>query len=807
MATLWQDLRYALRMLTKNPGFSAVAILTLALGIGCNSAVFSLVNSVLLRPLQYSQPERLVRVTGFYPKGAVAAMQRMSRSLEVASYTADSEFNISGRGEAIRVAGSAVSANFFAVLGSEATMGRALRSGDDQPGRDSVVVLSHTLWRNKFDSDPAIVGRVVNINGQSREVLGVMPAHFAFVAGKPQLWIPLHFDSSNMGEMWGAGYMPMIARLGDGVAIPAAREELHSLVSGVLPLFPFPMAKEWNADAKVLPLQDDLVGDVRGKLFLLLSAVGLVLLVAAANVSGLMLTRAAARKKEIALRTALGAAPVRLMRQFLTESVVISIAGGVLGVFCAYGTLALLKVLLPPDTPRLDEVAMDWRVLVFMGLLVFFVGFASGLAPALTGSRINLATAIRTSGQKATGVSGARLRNIFIAAEVALAVVLVIGAGLLAKSLWLLLQVSPGFQTQNTTTMRVTPDPSLCKERAACVALYDNLLERAQALPGVTQVALINALPLSGERPAVPAEMEDHPIDPMQNLSPLLWAGAVTPDYFSAMRIAVLQGRTFTAEDSATTSQVVLVSAATARRYWPGQAAVGKHVKIAWDHEWRTVVGVVGDVRMENLSKEVPDGVTGTLYMPYAQSVGLDRQLPTSMTVVLRSFASAPQIGAAVRGLINQMNPNIPVGVVQTMNHVVSESVAPARSMMWLFAGFAGLALLLALVGVYGVVSFATSQRTYEMGVRVALGATRMKIMSLVLGQSVRLVSIGLGIGVVSALLAGRTLSAFLYGVNPGDPLTIFAVCVLLLCTALLAGYLPAHRASRIDPVTALRVD
>jgi predicted permease len=807
MQTLWQDARYALRVLGKNPGFSVVAVLTLAVGIGCNAAVFSLVNSVLLRPLQYSEPSQLVCVSGFYPKGAVVAMQRLSRSMEFASYTTDSQFNISGRGEAIRVTGSAVSANLFSVLGARAAMGRVFKSGDDQLGRDNLVLLSHTLWRNKFDSDPAIIGRFISVNGQSREVIGVMPTDFAFLAAKPQIWVPLHLDASNAADFWGAGYMPLIARLREGAGIPVAREELRSLVSQVLPLFPFPMAREWNSDAAVLSLQDSVVGDVRGKLFVLLSAVGLVLLIASANVSGLLLTRAAARKKEIALRTALGAAPARLVRQVLTESVVLSVAGGLLGIFCAYGTLSVLKVLLPPDTPRLDEVALDWRVLVFMGILVLIVGFAAGLAPALGNSQINLASAIRTGGQKATGVSGARLRNSFVAAQVALAVVLVIGAGLLVKSLWLLLRVSPGFQTQDTITMQVTPDPSLCKEPAACVALYNDLLQRAHAIPGVSDVALVNVLPLTGERPAVPAELEGHPIDPAQNLNPILWAGAVTQDYFSAMRIPVLQGRTFSADDAANTSKVVLVSSGTARRYWPGQSAVGKHIKIAWDNDWRTVVGVVGDVRLEALSNENSDSVAGTLYMPYAQSVGLDRQLPASMTVVLRSSVSPPEIGASVRALINQMNPNIPVGVIQTMNSVVSHSVAPARSMMWLFAGFGALALVLALVGVYGVVSFTTAQRTYEMGVRVALGATKANIMGLVLRQSVRLVSFGLAAGVSVAFLASRVLSKFLFGVDPGDPLTIVAVSLLLLFTALLAGYVPARRAAHIDPIMALRAD
>jgi putative ABC transport system permease protein len=399
------------------------------------------------------------------------------------------------------------------------------------------------------------------------------------------------------------------------------------------------------------------------------------------------------------------------------------------------------------------------------------------------------------------------LRSSFIAAEVALAVVLAVGAGLLIRTLWGLTSVDPGFRSEQTLAVQVSPNPASCEEAAACIALYDELVRRASGLPGVANAAAANAVPLRGQQPLLPVELEGHPIEPANPKAPLLWAGTVTPSYFGLLGIPVVEGRSFEAADGEGAARVVVVSASTAKRFWPGENAVGKRVRVVWDSSWRTVVGVVGDVHHYALSGRVPAEIMGSLYMPYAQGVALDRRLPRSMSLLVRSSAEPAEMSVALRGLVASVNPDVPVGEVRRLDAVVAASVDEPRSMMWLFAAFAGCALLLAAIGTYGVVAYATAQRRYEIGVRVAIGATRRDIFGLVLGQSVRLVLVGLGVGVVAALTLGRTLSTFLYGVSPYDPLTFAVVIAVLLGTALLAGYLPGRRAAATDPVKALRAD
>ncbi|MGA2324653.1 MAG: ABC transporter permease [Bryobacteraceae bacterium] len=802
-----QDARFGLRTLAKSPGFTAVAVLSLALGIGGNAGMFSIVYGVLMRPLPYPEPDRLVRVTGYYPQGAVVALEQRSRAMDVAAHTTDSEFNLTGQGEALRLLGSAVSANLFTVLGARTEMGRTFQPGEDQPGRDRIVILSHALWQNRFASDPRIIGRPIAIDGLSREVIGVMPPGFSFPSSGVRLWIPLHLDPSNSLDFWGAGYMPLVARLRPRATLEQAQNEIRPLISQVIPLFPFVMARNWNADATVLPLQQDLVSDVSGRLLVLLSAVGLVLLIACANVASLLLARSAGRRKEIALRASLGASSGRIARQLLTESVVLAMAGGGLGLALAYGALSVLKSALPATTPRLAEAGIDWRVVAFASALAVLTGLAFGVAPALSAARLNVAEAIRSGGRRATGTVSIRLRSSLIAGEVALAVVLVIGAGLLIKSLWLLTQVDPGFRPERIVTVRVSPSQSFCQERARCVALYDELLRRARGISGVSDVAATNVLPLSGEVPGVPSELEGHPIVPAENLAPALWTGAVTPDYFRVLRIPLLAGRVFTDADTATSSAVVVVSAATAQRYWPRQNPIGKHLRPVWDKEWRMVVGVVADVRQYDLAGRSPTWTNGTMYMPYPQSVGLNRQMPSTMNLLLRTAADPVRVAGEISGLVAGVNPDVPAGEIRTMDAVVTASTAQSRSMMWLFVSFAGTALILAVVGTYGVVSYSTAQRTYEMGVRVALGATKGGIFGLVLGQSLRLVLAGLALGVLASLALTRMLARFLYGITPTDPMTFLAVSGLLAAIGILAGYFPARRAAGVDPLTALRAE
>ena len=804
---LWQDVRYAQRMLRKNPAITIVAILSLALGIGANAAMFSIVNSILLRPLPFADPERLVRITDYYPKGAAEDMRQQSRTMDIAAFTIESQFNMSGQGEAVRLPGSAVSSNLFPMLGTQPLSGRTFHAGEDRPGSDRIAVLSYKLWKTKFGGDPAAVGKAIALDGVSREVVGIMPPGFVFPSSDVQLWIPLHLDPGNEVEYWDAGYMPLIARLRPGATLAQARAEVRGLVAHVVPQFPWQMARSWNADAAVLPLRNDVVSNVRGELLVLLSAVALILLIACANVASLLLSLSAARRKEMALRSSLGASRGRVMQQLMTESVLLSLAGGALGLALAYGGLAALKSVLPADTPRLAEVTMDWRVLGFATILAVFTGLVFGLVPALHAVRLNLAGSMKAGGQQSTGAAGSRLRGILTASEVALAVVLLIGAGLLIKSLWRLTSVNPGFQRAQILTVRVSPDRSVCQQPAACIAFYNDLIHRAASVEGVLGVAATDGVPMSGEVPAVAAELEDHPFIPSQNLATVLWAGGVTPEYFRMLGVPLLRGREFTNQDGEKSEKVILVSAATARRYWPGKDPIGKHIRVVWEQEQRRVVGVVGDVRQYDLANSTPNWIGGAIYMPYPQSEGLDRQLPLTMNLLVKTVQNPSDISTELRALVASRNPNVPVGEVHTLNSVVEESTTGSRSMMWLFVAFGGVALLLAAIGTYGVISYSVSQRTYEMGVRVALGATRARIFGMVLEQSLRLVSIGLACGVVISFALTRMLVQFLYGVGATDPWTFLGVAVVLIVTALLAGYVPAWRASRVDPLKALRVD
>ena len=808
VADLWRDFRFALRMLKTHPGFATLAVLSLALGIGANAAMFSIVRAVLIRPLPYREANRLVRAAndGYYPPGGLVALRQESRMMDLAGFDLVPELNLTGLGDAWRLTGSSVSADLFRILGAEAELGRIFRPGEDQPGRDNLVILSHALWRNKFNGDPEIIGRVIRLGDADRQVTGVMPAGFAFPDAGTQFWIPLHLDPRDPAAYWARGFMPVIGRLRATATLEQAQQEIRSLTRSMVALFPYPMSRDWNSEATVLPLQQYLVRNVRTKLMVLQLATGLVLLITCANVANLLLVRGASRHKEIAVRAALGAARTRIARQLLTENLTLALAGGFLGIALASSAFSVLKAALPAGSLGAD-VQFSWQVVAFTGVLSLVTGLIFGVLPAFSASRNNIAGTIKAGGQRSAGTGSTRLRGTLIVGEVALAVVLTVCAGLLIKSLWRLSQANPGFEAEHILTLAVSPNQSLCQKRAACIALFDELLRRAEQIPSVHDAAAANTLPLAANIPTIPVDVEGHPYIPGQSMWPMFWAGAVTPDYFRVMRIPILAGRGPLESDAENSAPVIVVSAAMARRYWPDQNPIGRHVRVVFESHWRTVVGVAGDVRQYDLANHSPGYIQGDMYMPYAQSVTNERQLPASMTLILRTGAEPEGLANHLRELVRDLNPNVPVGEIRTMESLVDDSTQQSRSMTWLFVTFAAASLLLAAIGAYSVVSCSTSQRTFEIGMRVALGASARNIFRLVLGQSLRLVIAGLAVGLGISMAVTRVLAAFLYDTSAMDPLILVTVGGVLVAVALLAGYIPARRAASVDPLTALRME
>jgi len=786
-------------MFRRTPGFTAIAVLSLAVGIGGNAAMFTLVNTLLVRPLPYRQPDRLVRITGIFPRAAVPFLQQQTRTMDVAAVSPGSEYNLTGQGEAIRIVGSAASANAFSVLGDSPARGRTFEPGEDSPGRDSLVILSNSLWRTKFAGDPAVIGRVIALNGVHRQIVGIMPPAFSYPSAQVQAWVPLRLDASNFLEYWAGGFVPLVARLRARANLAQSQREVQPLIDDFRKTFPYPMARDWNRDSTAIPLQRDLTGDIRGKLIILLASVG-------ANVASLLLSRATTRRKEIALRVALGAGRLRIVRQLLTESVLLALVGGGLGILLGMGALSIFKSLLPSSTPGLAQASIDSSVAAAVAGLALLTGLAFGIAPALSASQIDLAQSIRTGSQRSTAAFWTRLRGGLIAVEIALTVVLVVSAGLLIKSLYTLSEVRPGFQPQQILTVHISPNSSFCTERPACIALYDRLLEGARGVSGVAEAAIANTIPLDAEQPDLAVDVEGHPKS-VDHPAPMLWSGAVSAGYIHMLRIPLLAGRDLTDADGAKSAAVLLISASTARHFWPGENPIGRHIKAAGERQWRTVVGVVGDVRQYSLSKAMPDWIPGAIYMPYAQAVREDGQIPAAMTLLVKTRANTDGAAREIRTLAQDQDPNVPIGQVQPLEEVVAGSIANFRATIRVFISFAAAAILLAALGIYGLVSYWVMQRTYEIGLRVAIGATRSRIVSMILAQGLRVALYGIAAGVIAALAATRFLASLLYGVGANDPSTFAAVTVLVLGVAITATAVPAWRASRIDPIKLLRVD
>ena len=599
--------------------------------------------------------------------------------------------------------------------------------------------------------------------------------------------------------------MPVIGRLHPDAKMDEARAEIGVFQSRVMKMFPWPMPAKWNADVTVLPLQQGMVADVRGRLLMLLGAVALVLLIACANVANLTLSRAATREKEIAIRSALGASRRRIATQLLTESVLLASFGGVLGIVFAKCGLWLLKNTLPTDMPRLMDVHLDWRVLVFTGALAIFTGFFFGLAPALQSSRVAPTESLKSGGRGAAISVSQRLRSTLVVAEVAFAVMLVLSAGLLIRSFWAISHTNPGFKAEHIVTARITPNESFCSDAARCVGFYRNVVSQAQALPGVSGAAVVNTLPLGGRVNKRTVEVENHLVAPGEN-APLFWMNTVTSDYFQVMGIAALAGREFTAADDS--GDPVVVTAATARKYWPGANAVGKHIRLLGDKDWREVVGVIPDVRAYDLQRIAPEWIEGTAYVPYNNSAtSEDARVPAEMTIALRTSMEESQAGPELQRIVSGLNQEVPVSEIRTMQEVMSEAVSTPASTTALFAAFAGLALVLGMIGIYGVLAFLVSKRTREIGIRMALGARRKDVLWLVMKEGAKFSFAGIALGLAGAAAVSRLLSSELYGVGPTDALTYFGVTSVMVAVTLLACYVPTRRAMRVDPLIALRQD
>ena len=807
MTGLTQDIRFGLRQLRKTFGFTSVAAFTIALGIGANTAIFSLVSGILLRPLPYPRPAELVSVNGTYPKGAFNAMREQVRTLEVAAYAEGHEYNLTHVGDPVRLTGTPVSAEFFSVLGARPESGRTFLSGEDAAGNDRYVILSHDLWEQRFAGNVNVVGSSIELEGISRQIVGVMPSSFSFPSPKTQVWVPLHNDPRNQVEYWAGDFMPVIGRLRPGTTLAQATAEIRLFQSRVFALFPWTMPRSWNADVSVVELRTGMVGSVRTRLLLLLGAVGLVLLIACANVANLMLSRAATREKEMGIRSALGAAPRRIARQLLTESILLATIGASLGFALAAAGLSVLKAALPADTPRLQDVHLDWRVLLFTGVIAILTGFAFGLAPALQSSRAALNQALNSAGRGASVAVSRGLRGSLAIAEVGLSVMLVIAAGLLIRSFWALSHVDPGFRPDRIVTARITPNQTFCAEVEHCVTFYRDVVDHVRSSPGVNAAALVNTLPLGGRVSKRSLDIEGF-VGSNEEQSPLFWLDVVTPDYFRLMGIPLLSGRAFSSADESGNAAVAIIAASSAQRFWPGQSALGQHVRFSRENEWRTVIGVVKDVRAYDLQHNVPEFMRGTIYVPYGPKATLEGgRVPAEMTIVVETSADEAQVSALLHRSVAGLSAEVPVTEVKTMHAVVSEAVATPASTTFLFSSFAGVALILGVVGIYGVLSFLVSKRRKEIGLRMALGARRSDIWLLVMKEGASFAVIGIAIGVVGAAFLAKLLATQLYGVSPMDATTYGGVAVLVSLVTLGACYLPARRAMNVDPLIALRQD
>jgi putative ABC transport system permease protein len=813
MTRFIQDLRYALRTFLKRPGFTAVAVLTLALGIGANSAIFSVVNSIVLRPLPYEDASSLMVFWGNLHNNnlneielsapELVDLQQQTKSFEnIAAYTIQG-FNLSGLDQPERLRGALASANLFPTLGVNATLGRTFLKEEDQFERDQVVLLSHALWQRRFGSDPLIINKKITLDNQPVTVIGVMPAGFKFPEKDTELWRPLALSPGLLTEdNRGSHFLNVLGRLAPTVTQAQAQAELDTVTARMTQ--DHKEIYRSGFSAAIRSLRDDKVGgSLRNALFLLLAAVGLVLAVSCANVAHLLLANAASRQKEIAVRTALGASRFRIIRQFLTESLLLSSFGGLVGLTLAIWGVRILVVLIPKDTPRIEEIALDYRVVFFTLGVSVLTGFLFGLVPAFQAAKSDLNDSLKEAG-RGTGQSPARqrLRNALVVSEVALALVLLIGAGLMIKSLQRLQDISPGFSPHQLMTMRVALPGSKYEKFSQGQAFFEELFDRLQARPEVKSVGAINLLPFGGGGGDRSFFIEGRTVSKAEE-SPDEQVRFISAGYFNAMEIPLLKGREFTPRDVDNAPAVMVVNQALAKKFWPNEEAIGKRISFSMDEpKWYQIVGVVGNVKHRGLdTEEKPE-----IYVPFLQPLFRDGTVP-SMYVVVRTIGEPAAITGLLRNEVSAIDRDQPISSVLTMEQRISDSVAPRRFNMFLLTLFATLAVLLAAVGIYGIMAFSVTQRTHEIGVRMALGARNSDVFRMVLKNGFLLTLLGVTLGLAVSFAATRLMTSLLFEVSATDPTIFFVDAILLVGVSLLACYVPARRATKVDPLEALRYE
>jgi predicted permease len=815
--TCLHDIRYAARRLRKDPAFAAVVILTLALGVGASTTVFSVVNAILLKPLPYPNADRIVFPWGVAPHGVDLGFQdlpwsriefqtfsRQTRTFEAFGAFQGDAFNLTGSGEPVRLEGVRASAGFFPSLGVSPIHGRIFAPEEDRPGHEREVILSHRLWRERFHADPTLIGRTVNLNGAAYTVVGIMPARFAFpratempgsftLPREAELWVPLALPPgpTKRGE---PSELAVVGRLKPGVALEQAQAELDVFAQQMDRLFP--RGKGWFA-SRVRPLKRQVAGDTRRPLLLLLAAVGAVLLIACSNVANLLLTRGIGRTREFSLRSALGATGSRMVRQLVTESLLLSLAGGASGVFVAIAGIRFVKTFGPANIPRLGDVALDVPVLAFALGVTMVCGLGFGLTPALGTVRESVGQSLKDGGVRSSGsASASRLRNGLLVCQVALAVVLVIASALLARTFVHLIRADGGFTPEHVLTFELTLPSSKYADDAQIVRLYDRALERLTSLPGVQSAGIGETVPMGGSGESTALRIPDHPVSRDEE-RPYANYTIASPGYFSAIGTALLRGRDFLDTDTADSPPVAIVSRAMARKFWPGQDAIGKAVGVPIMPFNMTVVGVVADVKHLTL-REAPGP---EVYVPYTQ-----KPWPSmaTMHVAVRTKAEGAATMTGVRAAIAAIDPDLPLANVATLSTIVEGAVAQPRFSMLLLSAFGVLAVALACIGLYGAVSYSVIDRTQEIGIRLALGAGRRDILGMVLQLGLRVTVLGILIGLAAAFFTLRTMASFLYGIGSTDAPTFTVVAAMLMGVALLACYLPARRAMRVDPLAAI---